>query len=115
MASGHKQEGKKAQTLWFSLLYLELRNDPELKSRAAVEDAIVEIINHCISVDLGNMDGFGKNWFRLLLGDPKKNLNHHLSGAFTNKDFSIDKKREIAKNRAYKIPPFEGLPRLKQR
>lgn len=115
VASGHKQEGKKAQTLWFSLLYLELRNDPELKNRAAVEDAIVEIINHCISVDLGNKDGFGKDWFRLLLGESKKKLNHHLSGAFTNKDFSIDKKREIAKNRAYKIPPFEGLPRLKQR
>lgn len=73
-ASGHTQEDKKAQTLWYSLLYLELQKDPELKNRKADEDAIVETINYCVKVDLGSDDGFGKNWFRRLLGDPKKKL-----------------------------------------
>lgn len=109
MASGHTQEDKKAQTLWFSLFYLELKDDPELKTRAAVEDAIVETIDHCIKIDLGKKEGFGKDWFRLLLGDPKKNLDHHLASAFRDKKFSITQIEQAAKHRAYKIPPFEGL------
>jgi len=46
LASGDKQEDKEVQTLWFSLLYVELQNDPKLKNRAAIEDAIVETINY---------------------------------------------------------------------
>ena len=113
-ASGHKQEDKKSQTLWFSLLYLELQNDPEFKNRAAIEDAIVETINCCISVDFGREDGFGKNWFRLLLGDPKKELDHHLASAFRDKKFSIEDIEKAAKHRAYRIPQFKGLQRLQQ-
>lgn len=113
--SGHIQEDKKAQKLWFSLLYLELRKDPKLKNRAAVEDAIVDFINKCIDIDLGSEGGFDKNWFKLLLGDPKKNLDHHLASAFRDKKFSIMQIEHTAKHRAYNIPSLEGLQRDKQR
>jgi len=112
-ASGHVQEDKKAQKLWFSLLYLELKKDPKLKPRVVVEEAIVEIINHCIKVDLGKDEGFGKDWFRLLMGDPKKKLDHHLASAFGDKKLSIKLIKETAKNRSHDIPPFEGLKHRK--
>jgi hypothetical protein len=108
-ASGHTQEDKKAQKLWFSLLYLEFRKDPRLKKRVAIEDAIVETINYCISIDLGGDEGFGKNLFRLLLGDRTKNLDHHLSSAFGDKKFSIKQIEQAARNRAYAIPPVQRI------
>ena len=115
ITSGRIPENKRAQTLWFSLLYLELRKDSKLKNRAAVEDAIVETINYCIEVDLGSENGFGKNWFKSLLGDPTKNLDHNLSSAFGDKKFSISDIEKAARHRAFKIPTLEGLKRLKLR
>lgn len=114
VASGHKQEDKRAQTHWFSLLYMEFLKDPKLKGRKEIEDAIVETINYCIEVDLGGDENFGKNWFRLLLGDPKKKLNHHLSSAFGDKKFSISDIEKAARYRAYEIPTLGGLQRLKR-
>lgn len=114
VASGHTQEDKRAQKLWYSLLFLELKKDPELIGRAAIDDAIVETINYCIEVDFGKEDGFGKNWFRLLLGDPKKKLDHHLASAFGDKKFWISDIEKAARHRAYKIPTIKGLKRLKR-
>lgn len=114
VASGHKQEDKNAQRHRYSLLYLEFSKDPKFKNRPAIEDAIVETINYCISVDLGNEDGFGKNWFKLPLGEPKKKLDHHLTNALGEKKFSPSDIEKAALNRAYNIPTTKGLKRLKR-
>lgn len=111
--SGHTQDHIKAQRHWFSRLYLELQKDPDLTRRWLVEEAIVETINACIADDLGNADGFGRNWFKPLLGDPKKKLDHHLSSAFRDKKLSVTAIERIARDRSYAIPQVQGLRRLK--